>query len=377
MFNSVHHIAIIVSDLKTAKEFYCGKLGFEIVRENIRNEKNDIKLDLKINENTELEIFVKKDAPERPSPEAMGLRHLAFKVDNIYDVVKYLEGNHIEGLFLSREIIQNTKQPYIKAGAYYTITFNSMLLGLSSSAFEALENVKKIALEDPIHAEDYNLMACYLQMHIYHEISTISNVNPQKLSSDAINMYDLMLQLSRLITNVQRTNTEIRQAMLVCRRYELLHIPALELELNGIMAGIFTKEPDMLDSYLSKMVNIAEKNKWYSILAKYAYFYNNKETISLLEKRSSSGLKKYLSLRDKNSKNWLILFKEARRGIPDSFSFEDTEIIILLSYNLTNEEISTLMNRPKEEISRHIHQLCKKLGLKTKKELIEHYTLRS
>lgn len=96
MFNSVHHIAIIVSDLKTAKEFYCGKLGFEIVRENIRNEKNDIKLDLKINENTELEIFVKKDAPERPSPEAMGLRHLAFKVDNIYDVVKYLEGRGIK-----------------------------------------------------------------------------------------------------------------------------------------------------------------------------------------------------------------------------------------------------------------------------------------
>ena len=90
--NAVHHIAIIVSDYAVSKDFYVNKLGFAILRENYRPDKKDWKLDLRLNADTELEIFAPQNPPRRPSyPEACGLRHLAFRTGNIEETVKELE----------------------------------------------------------------------------------------------------------------------------------------------------------------------------------------------------------------------------------------------------------------------------------------------
>ena len=55
--SKIHHIAIIVSDYEAAKDFYVNKLSFSVIRENYRPERKDWKLDLRVNEQTELEIF--------------------------------------------------------------------------------------------------------------------------------------------------------------------------------------------------------------------------------------------------------------------------------------------------------------------------------
>ena len=95
--NQIHHIAIIVSDYQRSRRFYVDLLGFPVIRENYREEKKDWKLDLKINENTELEIFAPENPPKRLSyPEACGLRHLAFQVDDIEEAVAALKGKGIE-----------------------------------------------------------------------------------------------------------------------------------------------------------------------------------------------------------------------------------------------------------------------------------------
>ena len=90
--DAIHHIAIIVSDYAVSKDFYVNKLGFGIVRENYRSDKQDWKLDLSVSSDTELEIFAPKSPPKRPShPEACGLRHLAFHVEDIERTVRELE----------------------------------------------------------------------------------------------------------------------------------------------------------------------------------------------------------------------------------------------------------------------------------------------
>jgi len=89
--NQIHHIAIIVSDYEKSKEFYVNKLGFEVIRENYREDRNSYKLDLKSGE-CELELFGMENPPKRPSrPEACGLRHLAFRVDYIEEMIAELE----------------------------------------------------------------------------------------------------------------------------------------------------------------------------------------------------------------------------------------------------------------------------------------------
>ena len=92
----IHHVAIIVSDYERSKDFYVNLLGFEIIRETYREKRNDYKLDLKLGE-SELEIFYIPNSPKRPSyPEACGLRHLAFKVDCIEEVIRELNEKGIE-----------------------------------------------------------------------------------------------------------------------------------------------------------------------------------------------------------------------------------------------------------------------------------------
>lgn len=94
--NSIHHIAIIASNYELSKNFYVNILGFQIIRENYRNDRDSYKLDLKIG-NSEIELFSMPKAPKRPSyPEACGLRHLAFRVENIEDIVEELNANGIE-----------------------------------------------------------------------------------------------------------------------------------------------------------------------------------------------------------------------------------------------------------------------------------------
>ncbi|MCR3761416.1 VOC family protein [Clostridium felsineum] len=93
--NSIHHIAIIASNYEASKNFYVNILGFEIIRENYRSDKDSYKLDLKIG-NSEIELFSMPKAPKRLSyPEACGLRHLAFHVENIEDIVNELNKNGI------------------------------------------------------------------------------------------------------------------------------------------------------------------------------------------------------------------------------------------------------------------------------------------
>ena len=66
--SKIHHIAIIVSDYEAAKDFYVNKLGFSVIRENYRPEREDWKLDLRVNEHTELEIFAEKKPADACEP---------------------------------------------------------------------------------------------------------------------------------------------------------------------------------------------------------------------------------------------------------------------------------------------------------------------
>lgn len=80
----IHHIAIICSNYSVSKAFYTEVLGFEILQEVYREERDSYKLDLALNGQYIIELFSFPDPAERPSyPEARGLRHLAFAVENI------------------------------------------------------------------------------------------------------------------------------------------------------------------------------------------------------------------------------------------------------------------------------------------------------
>ncbi len=89
--NKVHHIAIICADYAKAKQFYVDVLGLTIVREVYREARDSYKLDLEVAGQYQIELFSFPNPPARPSrPEAAGLRHLAFEVDNIDEAIAHI-----------------------------------------------------------------------------------------------------------------------------------------------------------------------------------------------------------------------------------------------------------------------------------------------
>ncbi|CFQ61751.1 putative lyase [Yersinia frederiksenii] len=88
----VHHIAIIGSDYQASKKFYCEVLGFSLMSEVYREARDSWKADLALNGEYLIELFSFPAPAPRPSrPEACGLRHLAFQVDDIELAVRELE----------------------------------------------------------------------------------------------------------------------------------------------------------------------------------------------------------------------------------------------------------------------------------------------
>jgi glyoxylase I family protein len=91
MFSKPHHVAIIAADYEQSKDFYTRILGLPIIRETYRSERQSYKLDLQLSAGMQIELFSFPNPPERPSrPEACGLRHLAFAVDNLSASIEHL-----------------------------------------------------------------------------------------------------------------------------------------------------------------------------------------------------------------------------------------------------------------------------------------------
>ncbi len=93
---SIHHLAIISSDYEVSKHFYTKILGLRILNEVHRTDRRSHKLDLLVNGKYQIELFSFSNPPERVSrPEARGLRHLAFEVDNLIESINELNINGV------------------------------------------------------------------------------------------------------------------------------------------------------------------------------------------------------------------------------------------------------------------------------------------
>ena len=109
-----HHIAVISSDWEKAREFYIEKLGFQMIREVYRPAQDDYLRMLQLGETT-LELFIRPDAPQRVNnPEAMGLRHLAFRVEDAVAAAAWLNERGVETEPIREDLVNGGKFTFFK-----------------------------------------------------------------------------------------------------------------------------------------------------------------------------------------------------------------------------------------------------------------------
>jgi len=93
---NIHHVAVLTDNYEVSKRFYTEVLGFEIIKETYRAERQSYKLDLAINGTYQIELFSFPDYRERASyPEAKGLRHMAFTVDDVEAAAAFLKEKNV------------------------------------------------------------------------------------------------------------------------------------------------------------------------------------------------------------------------------------------------------------------------------------------
>ncbi|QTL95182.1 VOC family protein [Aeromonas jandaei] len=96
LFEAIHHVAIIASDYARSRHFYHEVLGLPIISETLREARQSWKLDLALPDGSQLELFSFPITPKRPStPEACGLRHLAFRVGDLDRVITHLHAHQV------------------------------------------------------------------------------------------------------------------------------------------------------------------------------------------------------------------------------------------------------------------------------------------
>ena len=114
MLGKQHHIAVISSNWDAAREFYVNKLGFELIREVYRPAQNDYLRMLQLGETT-LDLFIRPDAPQRVNnPEARGLRHLAFRVEDAVAAAAWLNARGIETEPIREDLVNGGKFTFFK-----------------------------------------------------------------------------------------------------------------------------------------------------------------------------------------------------------------------------------------------------------------------
>ena len=114
MLGKQHHIAIIASSWEKAREFYIEKLGFRLTREVYRPAQDDY-LRMLSQGDTTLELFIRPDAPQRVNnPEAMGLRHLAFHVEDAVATAAWLNSRGIETEPIREDLVNGGRFTFFK-----------------------------------------------------------------------------------------------------------------------------------------------------------------------------------------------------------------------------------------------------------------------
>lgn len=114
MIKGLHHIAIICSDKQRALSFYVDALEFEIVRTHVRPAHHDEIIMLE-GYGVILELFIDDTHPPRvTNPEALGLRHLAFRVEDVEKLSESLKARGFYPELIRKDSFTCEKMTFVK-----------------------------------------------------------------------------------------------------------------------------------------------------------------------------------------------------------------------------------------------------------------------
>jgi len=261
----------------------------------------------------------------------------------------------------------------VRFGAWYTNMMNYMFLGLSSEMSACINAMKSICSTASVHREDYLLSLAFLDHTYRFDGTRFLSIDLSKLSPDAVPAYKLTAISIALFSSEDTPESSIRLFEATCKEMELLGIAPSSLIMHGLLAMLYSRKGNMdaklhhmdtacrigfengLIGLLARCTSL-DIDTWGQCLCKYG-----EEFASIVQDRCL-----------RNRKNWQLAYAGHSGPTPaiDVNIFEG-EIMLLLIYKTPIADIAMLKNVTETEVRKTIRELCARLGLKSKKELVE------
>jgi len=283
----------------------------------------------------------------------------------------FLEGRYRESFAACKKLLETATATSVIVGIYYTIYYSGTLSGLALKVSYAIAEIKKICDSECPHREDYRLIYANLRLQLFLDPTALHSIDVMKLSADAITDYKLYIMQEISMSPSQQPPRAINMYCILCRELELSGIlPALFCAwaaLSSICAHVGDVRGE--DYFIGQACRLGAENKFYSLLAKWSSLGFNKY-IKELHKYGISD--KICKLYKRNGVNYLTVFNALNNmSIFLDMTIEEAELLVLLSYGISNKKIADIKNISEKEVDEQIRAYCKRRSFKNKGELVK------
>lgn len=289
--------------------------------------------------------------------------------------IMMLQCKYVESIQICRRLSETSNSDFVRFGAYCTNTFSYVVMGLYDELMKCMDSMEKIyeeSLENSSeYAEDYHFLIVSRRFEFSSNPAELLEIDVTKLGPEALICYECNMLESIVFKEEAETDNAISMYEAFCKRMEESGIIPAAMTAHGILALLCERrnDPSKMERHISEMCRIGYEEKFVKLIAKYLvlipdkYFY-------YLSGYGSDFVKKVRAQDKKDYNGWKMIYSRTRNTEEFlEYDSQERELILFLSYEMTNKEIATVKNMEPGKIAKMIKILCDKTGSKNRTEL--------
>lgn len=286
--------------------------------------------------------------------------------------ISLLKNDYNQCIADCRKLTADDYPVHIKFGAYCTILYASIVLGLYSEVVQCIDMLDSISKQFPDN-EDYKLLIYALKLQYTFDCESVKYINSQKLSPDALILYQL-INIETLIFN-KYSDSDVVEALCcsICYQLKLKGISPAVMIVCGVMALFYQRNGDAekMNFCIDEVCRIGHDEGFLKLLTKNSSL-ATAEYRQALQKYGNDFADKIQLLHQQNVLGFQIIYG-AIRNEPffKNCTPEENEIMLLLSYDFSNKTIAEIKNITLKKLSKIIVSLRNRYNIKTRNELVK------
>jgi len=286
----------------------------------------------------------------------------------LYDAeILYLTGDLVNCILICRQLQSESISQSVIFGSNCVLGYASMLLGLYTDYQNSIFCMERIIKAETIHKEDYKLLLIGLQAHSTRNFTLVSDINPDKLSFDALYYYRYLLMMSSLVNLTVESNNTVNSFLSLLREVEIQGITPTALCVNCIISFLYKRlgDKNKQKNYMQNACDIYVQTQYNSLFTKY-YLIQPALIDGCLSIYNNDYITNLKNIQGDTMMRWLVIHKIASGFAPlPDFTIEQNEILVLMPGSVPLESIARIKNIPLQKVEEVVNDILKISGVES------------